>query len=223
LLDADPASNTLSWRWVAGLHTKGKSYRARRQNIEKYTSGRINTYGVDELPTHAITDERIYTPMNLSLPKPIDVKKGSKTGLIIHQEDLSIIDFKKYDFLLIQASNYNPHNQSDHWNDFIDQALKNYILQVKKTQKNKLTVYNWDNLDDIRVWKEKNKITHISISYPSAGLLEKPIFKLEKLLDIRFNFLINQWDKLFWPYCDKGFFKLKKKIKPNLDILLNSA
>ena len=23
-LDADPASNTLSWRWVAGLHTKGK-------------------------------------------------------------------------------------------------------------------------------------------------------------------------------------------------------
>ena len=34
---------------------------------------------------------------------------------------------------------------------------------------------------------------------------------------------INQWDELFWPYCDKGFFKLKKKIKPNLDILLNSA
>ena len=223
LLDADPASNTLSWRWVAGLHTKGKSYRARRQNIEKYTSGRINTYGVDELPTHAITDERIYIPMNLSLPKPIDVKKGSKTGLIIHQEDLSIIDFKKYDFLLIQSSNYNPHNQSNHWNDFIDQALKNYILQVKKTQKNKLTVYNWDNLDDIRVWKEKNKITHISIPYPSVGLLEKPIFKLEKQLDVRFNFLINQWDELFWPYCDKGFFKLKKKIKPNLDILLNSA
>ena len=223
LLDADPASNTLSWRWVAGLHTKGKSYRARRQNIEKYTSGRINTYGVDELPTHAITDERIYTPMNLSLPKPIDVKKGSKTGLIIHQEDLSIIDFKKYDFLLIQSSNYNPHNQSNHWNDFIDQALKNYILQVKKTQKNKLTVYNWDNLDDIRVWKEKNKITHISIPYPSVGLLEKPIFKLEEQLDVRFNFLINQWDELFWPYCDKGFFKLKKKIKPNLDILLNSA
>ena len=135
LLDADPASNTLSWRWVAGLHTKGKSYRARRQNIEKYTSGRINTHGVDELPTHAITDERIYIPMNLSLPKPIDVKKGSKTGLIIHQEDLSIIDFKKYDFLLIQASNYNPHNQSDHWNDFIDQALKNYILQVKKLKR----------------------------------------------------------------------------------------
>ncbi|MDA0768256.1 MAG: hypothetical protein O3A92_15715, partial [Verrucomicrobia bacterium] len=26
LLDADPASNTLSWRWVAGLQTPGKTY-----------------------------------------------------------------------------------------------------------------------------------------------------------------------------------------------------
>lgn len=36
LLDADPASNTLSWRWVAGLHTAGKSYLVRLSNIEKY-------------------------------------------------------------------------------------------------------------------------------------------------------------------------------------------
>ena len=28
LLDADPASNTLSWRWVAGLQTPGKVYRS---------------------------------------------------------------------------------------------------------------------------------------------------------------------------------------------------
>ena len=37
LLDGDPASNTLSWRWVAGLHTKGKTYLAKRANIIKYT------------------------------------------------------------------------------------------------------------------------------------------------------------------------------------------
>jgi len=36
LLDADPASNTLSWRWVAGLQTPGKTYLVRRSNIEKY-------------------------------------------------------------------------------------------------------------------------------------------------------------------------------------------
>lgn len=36
LLDADPASNTLSWRWVAGLQTPGKTYLVRVSNIEKY-------------------------------------------------------------------------------------------------------------------------------------------------------------------------------------------
>jgi len=36
LLDGDPASNTLSWRWVAGLQTRGKTYLPRRSNIDKY-------------------------------------------------------------------------------------------------------------------------------------------------------------------------------------------
>ena len=41
LLDADPASNTLSWRWVAGLHTQGKNYLASENNINKYTDNRF--------------------------------------------------------------------------------------------------------------------------------------------------------------------------------------
>ncbi len=40
LLDGDPASNTLSWRWVAGLQTPGKHYLARADNIARYTNGR---------------------------------------------------------------------------------------------------------------------------------------------------------------------------------------
>jgi deoxyribodipyrimidine photo-lyase len=43
LLDGDAASNTLSWRWVAGLHTRGKAYAAESWNIEKFTGGRFNT------------------------------------------------------------------------------------------------------------------------------------------------------------------------------------
>ncbi len=42
LLDGDPASNTLSWRWVAGLHTRGKHYVARADNIRRYTEGRFD-------------------------------------------------------------------------------------------------------------------------------------------------------------------------------------
>ncbi|MEM7751110.1 MAG: FAD-binding domain-containing protein, partial [Pseudomonadota bacterium] len=45
LVDGDPASNTLSWRWVGGLHTKGKTYLARPSNIEKFTGNRFAPYG----------------------------------------------------------------------------------------------------------------------------------------------------------------------------------
>jgi len=45
LLDGDPASNTLSWRWVGGLHTRGKTYLARASNIARYTNGRFNPEG----------------------------------------------------------------------------------------------------------------------------------------------------------------------------------
>ena len=46
LLDGDPASNTLSWRWVGGLHTRGKTYLARADNIAKYTNGRFCPRGL---------------------------------------------------------------------------------------------------------------------------------------------------------------------------------
>ncbi|MEM8773347.1 MAG: FAD-binding domain-containing protein, partial [Pseudomonadota bacterium] len=45
LLDGDPAANTLSWRWVGGLHTKGKNYLARADNIQRCTQGRFNPAG----------------------------------------------------------------------------------------------------------------------------------------------------------------------------------
>lgn len=41
LLDGDPASNTLSWRWVAGLQTPGKTYLPRRGNLERYIDPEI--------------------------------------------------------------------------------------------------------------------------------------------------------------------------------------
>ncbi|MCC6008511.1 MAG: deoxyribodipyrimidine photolyase, partial [Rhodobacteraceae bacterium] len=47
LLDGDPASNTLGWRWVAGLHTRGKAYRAEAWNIARFTDGRFTPREAD--------------------------------------------------------------------------------------------------------------------------------------------------------------------------------
>jgi deoxyribodipyrimidine photo-lyase len=46
LVDADAASNTLSWRWVAGLHTAGKAYLADASRIARMTDGRFSPSGL---------------------------------------------------------------------------------------------------------------------------------------------------------------------------------
>ena len=48
LYDGDAASNTLSWRWVAGLQTIGKHYVATSSNISKFTNGKYRPNNLNE-------------------------------------------------------------------------------------------------------------------------------------------------------------------------------
>ena len=85
LLDGDAASNTLSWRWVAGLHTAGKHYVARADNIARYTDGRYNPAGqLDESPEPL--QEAASVPV-ARLPGPTPAPTGD-VWLLLHDEDL---------------------------------------------------------------------------------------------------------------------------------------
>jgi deoxyribodipyrimidine photo-lyase len=85
LLDGDAASNTLSWRWVAGLHTKGKHYVARAENIARHTGGRFAPHGaLNEAPTP------LQEP-DLPAPRPIPALPAPPRGpvvLLLHEDDL---------------------------------------------------------------------------------------------------------------------------------------
>ena len=85
LLDGDAASNTLSWRWVAGLHTKGKHYIARAENIARYTVGRFAPHGsLHEAPL------ALQEP-DPPAPRPIPVLPAPPRGpvvLLLHEDDL---------------------------------------------------------------------------------------------------------------------------------------
>ena len=48
LYDGDAASNTLGWRWVAGVQTRGKHYLASEWNIKKFTNNRFNNIKLNE-------------------------------------------------------------------------------------------------------------------------------------------------------------------------------
>ncbi|OYU16679.1 MAG: DNA photolyase, partial [Rhodobacteraceae bacterium PARR1] len=85
LLDGDAASNTLSWRWVAGLHTPGKTYLASADNIAKNTGGRFRPQGLalraDALPFVAPPAPR---------PAPVGEhwSPDLPTLLLLHEDDL---------------------------------------------------------------------------------------------------------------------------------------
>ncbi|WP_342151449.1 FAD-binding domain-containing protein [Methylorubrum sp. SB2] len=84
LRDGDPASNTLSWRWVAGLHTRGKHYVARADNIRRYTEGRFDPTGLDEYPD-ALEEQR---PPREEKLGPADTPPTGEVALLLHLDDL---------------------------------------------------------------------------------------------------------------------------------------
>ena len=98
LLDADPASNTLSWRWVAGIQTRGKPYLTCRSNVEKYAPELVARYpdgldrlgdatatpapiDADEAPRPIVPDDADAVSLPDDLPGPV--------GLWLHPDDLS--------------------------------------------------------------------------------------------------------------------------------------
>jgi deoxyribodipyrimidine photo-lyase len=83
-MDGDPASNTLSWRWVAGLHTRGKHYLARASNIAEYTAGRFDPAGA--LDERAVPLEEDAPTPALPLPPAHRAPEGP-VALLLTEED----------------------------------------------------------------------------------------------------------------------------------------
>ena len=88
LLDGDPASNTLSWRWVAGLHTAGKTYLARADNIANFTGRRFKP-ARDDLASFAVALDEVETYERVALRTPARLKSGTQAVLLVTEEDLS--------------------------------------------------------------------------------------------------------------------------------------
>ncbi len=96
LLDADPASNTLSWRWVAGLQTPGKTYLVRLSNIRKYApqllrgnEARSGRLADDAVTACCVEPTPVPIPQALS---PCDTSLPLTTGRIglwLHPDDLT--------------------------------------------------------------------------------------------------------------------------------------
>ena len=201
LYDADTASNTLSWKWVAGLQTKGKHYLARSDNIEKFTNKRYNNI---KLNTSAppITEGNEYLIADRNFKNFNQVNNS----LIIFDTDLfikeKIIDNYEAIFLIENSNATRNIMLSDNVVLFKSNLLKNI-----KSYNDKISILS---NEDIKILFNKNK--KFDVIYPFIGQNLDLLNSLKNEHDLKLNVLFREEDVFCWQFSNKGFFNFKKNI-----------
>ena len=110
LYDGDAASNTLGWRWVAGVQTQGKHYLASEWNIKKFTTNRFNNIKLNENAPPKIS-EKTYSIIKQDFSNPQNIEDKS---LLIFDNNLSfeITDFQNFKFKKVYLISNENDNRS---------------------------------------------------------------------------------------------------------------
>ena len=211
LIDADVASNTLSWRWVAGLQTKGKTYVTSQYNIDKFTGGRFRFPKNFTLLNKEVPKFHQYYPKDF-LKKNIDIN-GKKVGQLIYEEDLSLKLVKKDIPTAFQNKKHNVLNQSSLPVDLTNRSLNDTLERFKIEFKNNFILFDWNNPKTLADWVKSNKIEVVRLTAPGVGPFKKLIPEIFENLEVQVFYDYHQIDLALWKFSDKGFFKLKNKIK----------
>ena len=208
LYDGDAASNTLGWRWVAGVQTQGKHYLASEWNINKFTNNRFQNIKLNENAPPKISGKSF--PMikqEFNNPQNLEEK-----NLLIFENNLSfeITDFKENRFKKI----YIISNRNENRSIKLSEKLVKFKSLLMKDQEQRLKDKSID-CEVVDVSEIKNIENYYGL-YPTVGE------NLDYLNsnNLKIDFLYRNLDQLAWQYCNKGFFNFKNYI-PKIISALN--
>ena len=200
LYDGDAASNTLGWRWVAGIQTQGKHYLASEWNIKKFTNNRFQNIKLNENAPPKVS-EKSYQIIKQDFNNP---QKIENKNLLIFENNLSfeITDFKEKNFKKI----YLVSNKNENRAIKLSEKLVKFKSHLIEDQEQRLKNQSIDcQIIDI---SELTNIENYYGLYPTVG--ENLDFLNSNNLKI--DFLYRNLDQLAWQYCNKGFFNFKNYI-----------
>jgi deoxyribodipyrimidine photo-lyase len=224
LLDGDPASNTLSWRWVAGLHTRGKHYVARAENIRRYTQGRFDPEGqLNEVPGPLDGPE---PPPASRLRTPLSVPPGEDVVLLVNEDDVTperwpIAAEQVKGVVLLPVDESYP-GLSDNVRTFRSGAITDAAARAERFFGCPvLELTTGEPQDAVALCDaqgvEKLVTAQVPVG-PSRQTYENFVAALEgsgiAALEVR-----RDWDSAFWPYARAGFLKVKERIPETLERL----
>lgn len=224
LLDADPASNTCSWRWVAGLHTPGRNYVARACNIAKYTGGRFGeVHGLAAEPA-PLQDE--VPPPREALRTPARPRFAEPTALLILEEDCRLEEDLPVGRAVATGTLALSHlrdaaGASPAAAEFEDGALADAARRAEAAGAPKASALAAEP-EALAAWAREAGAGRIATGFVPTGwardFLERcaPAFEAAGLsLEERRR----DWDAAFHPHATAGFFKVKKAIPGTLRAL----
>ncbi len=202
LYDGDCASNTLGWRWVAGIQTKGKNYVASEWNIKKFTNSRFNNIKINENPV-PIIDKKNYSIIDNSF---LSSNISNNQNLLIFENNLCFeqSDFKDQSFKnLYFVFNENKTRQTKLDEKVID-FKKSLINDQIENLNSKSLNCEMIGIEDLKDVKE-----NLLALYPSVG---ENLDYLSSNNIKNISFLYRKIDQYSWRYCNKGFFNFKNYI-----------
>lgn len=229
LFDGDPASNTLSWRWVAGLHTKGKTYLARASNIEKFTNGRFNPEG--QLSQDALPLEEADTGPPTALCPCEYVKAGEPFLLLVTKEDccperLTLPEKPRAVLGLVPNSKARLATVSRQVELFslcaVEDAVDRSAFHFGVTSELR-EADEW--ADVLKLHARQAGAKTIVTAYTPVGPTRDQIQRARASLQqdgIQIVQVTRPYDAASWPHATKGFFALRKKIPHILSSLTPS-
>jgi deoxyribodipyrimidine photo-lyase len=228
LLDGDPASNTLSWRWVAGLHTKGKTYMARADNIETYTQGRFRPRGLaDQAPA---LEEAELSPFR-QLPSATSRFPKGKVGVLITEEDLHLESFDTQQAEIIAVAGATSVAQrsifpvSAHVQNFTSIALADALKRAADNYKCAAQELPILTVDAVTLFAEQHRMQTLVTPYAPVGPVAERLSILTIGLKARGIELVQvrrEFDSAAWPHGSKGFFTMKERTPSLIEKLMRA-
>ena len=200
LYDGDSASNTLGWRWVAGIQTQGKHYLASEWNIKKFTNNRFNNIKLNENAPPKVS-EKTYSIVKQDFSN----KNIDDENLFIFENSLSFetTDFQNHKFKKIYIISNKNENRSIKLSEKVIKFKALLVDDQKQRLENNSITCEVVDISEIKNINEK-----IIALYPTVGE------NLDYLNsnNLKIDFLYRKLDQYSWQYCNKGFFNFKNYI-----------
>ena len=199
LYDGDSASNTLGWRWVAGIQTQGKHYLASEWNIKKFTNNRFNNIKLNENAPPKVSEKSYSIVKNDFSSKNMEDK-----NLLIFENNLSFetTDFQNNKFEKIYIISNKNENRSIKLSEKVVKFKSLLIEDQEQILKAKSIDCEVIDISEIK------KIENFYGLYPTVGE------NLDYLNsnNLKIDYLYRKLDQYSWQYCNKGFFNFKNYI-----------